>query len=260
MIVRRAWKHWQRMLAILFAAALAAGAPGVGAEEPGPGDGPAATEVRIERNTGPLEIAIAYPLLPDSEPAGAAGNATVKARVEALLAEFESEYQSFAADEPPPDADTDTPPWTLDVSYGEVYTGPGFWSLPLTVYQYTGGAHGGTTTLPLVIDRSTGAEIPPGGLFREGANWLPVLAEACFADLSAHREVFDADDEWLREGTAPTPENYQALLPRADGLQVSFQQYQVGPYAIGAFDVVVPWARLAGLLEPALFGDPDDAP
>lgn len=258
MIVRRALKHWQRTLAMLFAAALAAGAAGVGAEEPAPGDGAAATEVRIERNTGPLEIAIAYPLLPDSEPAGAAANATVKARVEALLAEFESEYQSFAAVEPPPDAATegDTPPWTLDISYGEVYTGPGFWSLPLTVYQYTGGAHGGTTTLPLVIDRRTGAEIPPGGLFREGANWLPVLADACFADLSAHREVFDADDEWLREGTAPTPENYQALLPRADGLQVSFQQYQVGPYAVGAFEVLVPYATLQPLLAPALFEAP----
>lgn len=238
------------VLALSAHAQVAATETGTDAVSHGDSGGGQANEVRIARNSGQMEIAIAYPLLPEAEPGATAGNATIKARVDKLLADFESEYQSFAAETT--DMPADGPPWTLDISYGEVYAGPGFWAVPLTVYQFAGGAHGGTQALPLVIARGTGVPIPPAGLFRDGANWLPVLAEACHADLAA-REMFEPDDDWLREGTVPTPDNYQALLPRADGLQVSFQQYQVGPYAMGAFDVLVPWSALEGLLAPALF-------
>ncbi|MFE8032987.1 RsiV family protein, partial [Thiohalocapsa marina] len=63
----------------------------------------------------------------------------------------------------------------------------------------------------------------------------------------------EPDDDWLRQGTAPEPENYGVLLPLADGIKVLFGQYQIGPYAIGIFDVLVPYAALAEVLSPELF-------
>lgn len=213
----------------------------------------AGDEIRLSRRTPRQEVTAAWPVLAGPEPGLAAANQAVAAHVEALIADFDAQYQGLLGEDPEA---ADGPPWALDISYGEVFSGPGFWSVPLSVYQFTGGAHGSSATEALVLAKDSGAPVPPAGLFRTGVDWLSALSTACHTDLAARTEIFEPEDEWLGQGTAPVPENYEALLPRPDGLQVTFQQYQVGPYAIGAFDVLVPWERLDGLLAPALFGAP----
>jgi hypothetical protein len=204
-------------------------------------------EVQITKSGPNVDIQATYPRL--SGAGAEAANQTVAARVEALIEEFRGEYRSFIANS---GGEHLGAPWTLQIGYEPPYATPGFWSLGLALYHYTGGAHGGQERIALVLERPGGRELTPADLFRDDSNWLQVLSDYCYQALQA-REPLEPGDEWLRSGTAPQPENYRVILPRATGLEVHFGQYQVGPYAIGSFDVTVPYDKLAGVLNPALF-------
>lgn len=206
-----------------------------------------AEAVRITQQGPQFELDAAYPRLGEGA-AAAAGERVLAELVNVEINDFRDMYRQLLA----AGAGHQGPPWQLVIDYDHVYAAPRFWAVGLRSYFYTGGAHGGTQHLPVVIRRDTGARVPVTGLFRKGSDWLPRLAGYCYGAL-AGREPFSADDDWLQEGTAPTTENYRKLLPLADGLLVIFEQYQVGPYAIGAHEVTVPYGELDGLLDQDLF-------
>jgi uncharacterized protein len=205
--------------------------------------------VRITQRGPQFEIEAAYPRLEDGK-AAAAGERVLDEMVNGEIGDFRQAYQELLAG----GGAHQGPPWQLSIDYDQVYAAPHFWSVGLRSYAYTGGAHGGQQHLPVVIRRDTGARVPTEDLFRSGSAWLPRVADYCYTALS-QREPFSPDDNWLREGTAPTADNYRKLLPLAEGLLVTFEQYQVGPYAIGTHEVSVPYGELAGLLDQDLFPD-----
>lgn len=205
-------------------------------------------EVRMSETRPTLKIDVAYPRLPGNDPSVQAANAAIAGQIDELLRGFRGDYQEFVRGE----GDHEGAPWQLLIEYEPVYTSARFWSVGLSFYHFSGGAHGGTAHVPLVLSRATGERIPPAGLFREDADWVTVLADASFADLTG-RVAFSEDDDWLRDGTAPVADNYQVLLPREDGLQVTFEQYQIGPYAIGFHQVLIPYPQLSEVLAPDLF-------
>ncbi|MGB5833408.1 MAG: DUF4163 domain-containing protein [Thiohalocapsa sp.] len=204
-------------------------------------------QVRIMQSGPKIDIEAVYPRL--SGDGAVAANGLIAASATGQVADFRAEYERLLAD-----GDRHIgPPWSLSLGYDEVYATPRFWSIDTSLYSYTGGAHGGIRHLPLVIDRAKGRLLEPSDLFRSGSDWPRTLSDYCYKSL-ADREVFSGDIDWLRRGTAPKAENYQALLPRADGLHVVFEQYQLGPYVIGFHEVTVPYAEISQTLNPALFG------
>jgi hypothetical protein len=205
--------------------------------------------VRITQQGPQLEIEAAYPRLEDGT-AAAAGERVLAEVVNGEIDDFRQAYQELLAG----GGGHQGPPWQLSIDYDQVYAAPRFWSVGLRSYAYTGGAHGGQQHLPVVLRRDTGARVPTEDLFRSDSAWLPRVADYCYKALS-QREPFTPDDNWLREGTAPTADNYRKLLPLANALNVTFEQYQVGPYAIGTHEVSVPYGELADLLDQDLFPD-----
>ena len=243
-------------LARIYRERIAALGANVDKASSGTGGGAAAMgEPRTERSAkavhitqeGPsVKIDASYPRL-GSGAAAAAGERVLAAVVDEEIASFRKAYLELLQQ-----GGHQGPPWELGIDYDDVYTAPRFWAVGLASYSYTGGAHGGVQHLPVVIDRRSGQRVPPAGLFRNGSAWLERLAAYSYQQLSGH-EPFSADDDWLRQGTAPTADNYRKLLPLADGLHVVFEQYQVGPYVIGSHEVTVPYAQLSGLLNPDIF-------
>jgi uncharacterized protein YecT (DUF1311 family) len=203
-------------------------------------------QVRITQQGPGFNIDAAYPRLGSGQ-AAAAGERALAAVVNAEIEDFRNAYRSLLAD-----GGDQGPAWELGIDYDQLYVAPRFWAIGLSSYSYTGGAHGGVQHLPVVIDRTSGKPVPPDGLFRRGSAWLEPLSDYCYRALSG-REPFTSGDEWLQQGTAPKADNYRKLLPLADGLQVIFEQYQVGPYAIGFHAVTVPYAELSTLLAAGLF-------
>jgi uncharacterized protein len=267
--MKRAQRDWLRLrdrcpdstcVADAYRARISAlgGAPARSAADK-PGGGSAATAamgepklqrtakaVRITQEGPRFEVKAAYPRL-GGDKAAAAAERTLAAVVETEVDDFRQMYREMLAE-----GGHVGQPWALNIDYDEVYAAPRFWSVGLASYSYTGGAHGGVAHLPVVIDRDTGKRVPPAGLFKPGSPWLKALSEHSYKAL-AGQAVFRGGEEWLMTGTAPTAENYQKLLPLGDGLRVVFEQYQVGPYAIGFHDVKVPYSALRRVLNPRLF-------
>lgn len=213
--------------------------------------------VRLAQNGPMIEIAAQFATLNDPEPtttvnssaAVEAANHFVEQQVLSQIEDFRDEYQAFLAGN---DGVHLGPPWGLSITVERLYEGPAFWTLDLETYHFTGGAHGGTENLALVLNRETGEPIPAAALFKPDSDWLQRLSEASYQAL-IQREPFEPDDDWLTQGTAPEPDNYQVLLPIAGGIEVVFGQYQIGPYAIGTSRVLLPYSELSAVLNPTVF-------
>lgn len=209
----------------------------------------------IQESAPHVSITAVYPVLSGDGAAIASANQEIRALVEEVVDSFRGRLGEYTEAEPDPGgADWEGPDWSLSIDYATPHRTDHYLAIPFTGYEYTGGAHGMPLILPLVIDLSSGRRVQPEGLFAPGSRWVERLSEHCLAELQG-RDLLSTDDQWLQEGTAPKPENYSLLFPGPEGLTVTFAPYSVAPYAAGIQEVVIPYAELAGLLNPGLFGD-----
>jgi len=123
-------------------------------------------------------------------------------------------------------------------------------SVRFDVYQFTGGAHGITNVFTRTFNLKTGKEITWGDLFQHEHNPLEIISPLARSDLKIMLGKM-ADDKWINEGTSEkNPENYKNWVVEKKGLRIIFSQYQVGPYAIGMPEVLVPWEKINSILKP----------
>jgi hypothetical protein len=144
----------------------------------------------------------------------------------------------------PDNAPADLPTSTIDVSYEPVTTTSSLLSLRFGVGFYArGAAHPGGYYVTLNYDVKMGKVLALADLFQPSARYLQVLAGYCIKQLSA-KQVLD-----FPEGAEPTEENYRNWNIKADGLLISFDSYQVAPYAAGPQEVVVPYSVLKNFVK-----------
>jgi hypothetical protein len=118
----------------------------------------------------------------------------------------------------------------------------------LLVWAYTGGAHGNGGTLCSLVDLRTGTFAKPGDVFM-GADWRDKLLPRVDSGL---RRLFRTKPGF--GDAVPREELLEAL--KADtrfcwgeaALTIVFDPYEVGPYANGTYEVVLPYANLAALM------------
>jgi uncharacterized protein YecT (DUF1311 family) len=198
-------------------------------------------------DSGPhYSIHAAYPVLPAGDPAAETGNREIRGLVDSLVEPFRRELAEYQRD------GHEGADWSLEIDYGPPRRTGRLLAIPFSGYSYTGGAHGMPIDEPLILDSKDGRRIPPAGLFAPGADWLGALSERCRQALRG-RDLLVEDPDWLARGTAPEPDNYQAILPGPDGLTLTFPPYAVAPYAAGPQEVEIPYGELGGVLNPDLF-------
>jgi hypothetical protein len=66
---------------------------------------------------------------------------------------------------------------------------------------------------------------------------------------------YEALSEFVEDGTAPMAENFTSVSLEPGGLVVSFDPYQVGPYAAGPREVHVPTGEVQSMLAFTLSPD-----
>lgn len=145
-------------------------------------------------------------------------------------------------------------PSTLQVDYSVAYVSPDLLSLRVNSYSYpSGAAHGGDLLTTSTFDLASGKLLGLGDLFRPGSQYLEVVAAESRAQLRAALATWTTDSfttSWLITGSEPTSDNYAAWAITPGGLEVTFEQYQVAPYAAGMPIVTIPVAHLAGVIDP----------
>ena len=86
-------------------------------------------------------------------------------------------------------------------------------------------------------------------LFQPNSNYLKLLSGYCFTTLQ--KELGEGiDGKWLGDGAGPKADNYKSWNVTPDGLQITFDAYQVAAYALGPQEVIVPYSALKAIIKP----------
>ncbi|KAF0801768.1 hypothetical protein A6D6_04250 [Alcanivorax xiamenensis] len=117
-------------------------------------------------------------------------------------------------------------------------------NLQLETYEFTGGAHGMPVLQLLNWDRREHRRIELADILQPGkeeAFW----AEAAKAHVRWLEQEAQADDEfrdnWPFQQTGDFDMTY-------DGVELHYNVYSIGPYAMGQPELTVPWNKLDGLI------------
>lgn len=121
--------------------------------------------------------------------------------------------------------------------------------LAYNAYVFSGGAHGNYGTSNFVFDTKTGQEIRLGQIFQRGyREMLPKLLEQQFRKTYEVPEGQSLQDFGLFvEKIEPTEENF--FITR-NGIGFTYVPYEIGPYAAGQIEIILPYSMINSLLDP----------
>lgn len=193
-----------------------------------------------------LDLAAEYPELTGG--ANASGfNQLVKSRVTSMLADFKKQMVGMTAE------DLKMIPagvnYYMDIGYNIEYADDDLISVNLMEGNFTGGAHPNYSYFTITYDLKTGKELKLSELFKPSANYLEAISAYAIKDLQS-RKIPDSDENMglaqdiFAEGATAKADNYQNWNLTKKGLMITFDPYQVGPYAAGSQTVIVPYANL----------------
>jgi hypothetical protein len=231
--------------------------PGAGVAEPRAGVATDAGQPRFvlrmlseRRAAAPAYvIAIAYPQLAAPAVASlqapyAGVNAAILADVRASVSSFLAELAKFA---PRPEPGQAT---TLTGSVTTQYSSAGLVSVTLDESSFfAGAAHPESALTTLTFDPGTGRRYELADLFSPKASWLAFLSTTSRRLLPKILGQMSVS-AMIDPGTAPIASNFSGWTLTPWGLQITFGEYQVAPYAAGMPSLLLPYASLAALQRP----------
>ena len=136
---------------------------------------------------------------------------------------------------------------SFDLQYAVIGQRGEVWSVKYSISFYAdGAAHPGHYSITINYDLANGREITLDELFISGSNYLQVISDACKAELSTRGIGF----EGFSTGADPLPENFTNWNLSNEGLIITFDEYQVAPYAAGAQVVTIPFSALQSVINP----------
>lgn len=201
---------------------------------------PAAAEVAlapqtIKEDTPRLVVDITYPQT---------GNAAIDADLKKWAEGLVSEMRAMSAEDDTPER----PPYSVELSYDAPRNDGEMLVLSFAVSTYAGGAHGFTQPVTYNYLMPDGYQVELIDIV--GVPGIAKISEIATADLLQQLGGPDAmsDDEWIRRGSGPAEENFDAFEWRADSLLITFAPYQVAAYAAGPQEVSIPLAQLADVI------------
>lgn len=143
---------------------------------------------------------------------------------------------------------------TSDLSgdYTIVLANDALLSVRFDISQFTGGAHGTSSSSVLNYDVKSGKLLKLADVFKPGAKYVPVLSAYCVKDLKKQSGSNNniLPDESIQEGAGPDAKNFGSWTISKKGLMITFDAYLVGPYVAGPQYVLIPYSVLKDLLNP----------
>jgi hypothetical protein len=193
----------------------------------------------------PLEIEVTLPVVSGiPAPAAAAINTAIGDAVLGYPTAFRDEI--LGGDPLPDDIGTTS---EMVLGYTAAAVTADVLSLRYNLYiYYQGAAHGMSAIFTTTFDPQTGALLDLADVLIPGtAPAVAALVEQHLIDDLYGGNVADAS-AWLPPIDPPL---LDAWVVSADGLEFSFDQYEVGFGAMGSPTVIVPWSELTAVIDPA---------
>lgn len=115
-----------------------------------------------------------------------------------------------------------------------------------------GAARPSAVVRSVLLDLETSEPVAIGDLFLAGSPWPETVAFLARQDLQARLGAGAVWDEGAgdRYGLGPESGNFRLFGVTTEHLVLRFEQYQVGPGALGAPEATIPWSSLVGLVDP----------
>jgi len=143
---------------------------------------------------------------------------------------------------------------TLDLFYNIRYASDDVISLEFSQGTYSrGAAHPNSATTVLNYDVRNGKKLALADLFNPNSKYLNVISGYCIKQLKEEAKKNKDEmltDETIQTGASPRADNYRSVSITKKGLWVTFDAYQVGPYAAGPQFVMVPYSALKDIIKP----------
>jgi hypothetical protein len=195
------------------------------------------------------EISAQYPQLSGgNNPNFEKFNQVARGLVTKQVAGFKKDMAPEEDEEPPPEGSMGS---DLTISYEVALAQDDLISIQYLVGSYyQGAAHPNTNSQVINFDLKNGKQLKLSDLFKPGSKYLQAIATYCIADLKKQGKDKGLMDEEINEGAAATAQNYQSWTITKRGLGITFDAYQVGPYAAGPQYVLVPYSSLKDLINP----------
>lgn len=197
------------------------------------------------------EIAAQYPQLTGgNNPNFEKFNQTARAIVTQKVAGFKKDLAPEEGEEPPPEGSMGS---SLNIGYQVVLAQDDLVSVEFDIGSYyQGAAHPNSYSDVINYDLKNGKQLKLSDLFKPGAKYLQTISAYCIADLKkqSQEKKIDLLAEQIAEGAGASAKNYQNWNITKTGLDINFDAYQVGPYAVGPQAVHVPYATLKDLINP----------
>lgn len=121
-------------------------------------------------------------------------------------------------------------------------------------YAYLAGAHGSTTDYSFNINKATGKVVSETVDTTQVKALQPILRKGVLSYLNSEDNDNPVDDSSLNDylfidnGIIPMPACTPYLAK--DGVHFTYQQYEIGPYAMGLVSFTVPYADIKPFLTP----------
>ncbi len=216
---------------------------------------------RIKENNKKLkyEIDAEYPQLTGAvNPNFEKFNQTVRSLVIKKVGDFKKDMAQPEAGEAPTESTGESPTESMGSDIGTGYTvalaKDDLISIQFDVSSYeAGAAHPNSYSEVVNFDLKNGKSLKLADLFRPGSKYLQTIAAYCIAELKKQAKKQGAesmlDDDWIQRGAGPDNENYSSWTITRTGLGITFDSYQVAPYAAGPQHVLVPYSALKEMIK-----------
>lgn len=159
--------------------------------------------------------------------------------------------------------DQGMPAYDAEIGFDTPVETAKLFSIARSDYEFTGGAHGNSSSVGVLWDKAAKRGLAPASLLRPGVN-MSALDNVLCAALNVEKKKRDpqaetltlagkTDDLWSCPHAADTPVVLVGGTQpgKAGGLLFLIGAYEAGPYAEGSYEVPVPQAAIRNLLAPA---------
>lgn len=179
-------------------------------------------------------------MLDNSDPRTSAFNDVIHALFDGEVAAFKRNISELPSD---PNSGASS----FDAKYSVLFQNDGMASIKFDFSEYaSGAAHPGHHSRTVNYDFEQARPLVLDELFLPGSNYLEVISNYCIAELKKQ----PYSDSVFLDGAEPTPDNYRNWNITLDGLMITFDEYQVAPYAAGPQTITVPYDELRAVIDP----------
>lgn len=142
----------------------------------------------------------------------------------------------------------------IAISFDITFSSQFITSIKFNVFHYgAGAAHPNhwTKVMNYVMNPLTLINIHV--LFKDNSNYMKVISDYCIEELCKQLNIDDINSleyKSVTEGAGPKIDNYKLFNVTPQGITVTFEEYQVGPYSMGQQNVSIPYDNILDILNP----------